>query len=450
MAKGKVLVVVIVLLIVLVGFLQYNGQLSLDGLGSLSGNDVKDTDNDGVQDKFDACPTIPGSIYNNGCPEENESPPPTTNPSTTVAPTQTNPPVTQSPTDLSLGLKDYPMKWYDASSSGNTPNEIDSKDLLWHLDTNSFSTYGAPVVGYGRAYLYVIENETESYLYCLDETDGSIYWKAPIIFVAMMDSPVLYDGNVYIAEISVKGFDAISGEPVLDINERDQEYTKYLAVSDGMLFSGATGIFCLDLDSGVVKWNYEDPSSPYIGSNIVYADRRLFACTGKDAFCVDVNTGALVWSSEIPLSYYSMYNISYYQGKVIVSNFSGNLTCLNASTGDQVWQLNYNGPNPDYQYSPVSVANDRLYFVGTDDGLFCHDVNTGAMIWKEPFLKISTTTPLLGFDQIFTISTDGQMMSHKISNGDLQWELSVDPYSMFSIANDRIYLTYGEYVVCYG
>ena len=44
------------------------------GIASLNGcPEEKDTDNDGILDKDDACPTIPGIASLNGCPEETNS-----------------------------------------------------------------------------------------------------------------------------------------------------------------------------------------------------------------------------------------------------------------------------------------------------------------------------------------------------------------------------------------
>jgi hypothetical protein len=58
---------------------------------------ITDSDGDGVQDAYDACPDIPGDPANEGCPTTTP-PPATTSPPTTAAPTTTAPPTTAAPT----------------------------------------------------------------------------------------------------------------------------------------------------------------------------------------------------------------------------------------------------------------------------------------------------------------------------------------------------------------
>ena len=76
--------------------------------------------------------------------------------------------------------------------------------------------------------------------------------------------------------------------------------------------------------------------------------------------------------------------------------------CLDAKTGEKLWKHEYECP---YQVSyPVgprctpTVADGKVYTLGTMGHLFCLDANSGKVIWEKNFPKdYSTKTPVWGF-----------------------------------------------------
>lgn len=459
MAKGKVFGLIILLFIVVVALFIYTGRLDLSntGLDISSEDDITDTDGDGVQDKFDQCPTVYGSVYNHGCPEGSETPPPTTAAPTTQAPTTAAPttqapttaaPTTQPPAELSLGPKDFPLQFYDLASSFNTPNEVDSTNLLWqeNVDAPYFSSF--PCVGYDRIYF----KTGDAYLNCYDEASGNFLWSSMLASTGA-SFPTLYEGNVYIMDENlIRCFDAISGDYLWDLDTGGMPAPMMpFMIADDMIFTGNSGVACYDLQSRNLLWNYEHPLSNVRYSNMVYADGKVFACTAFHAYCVDASTGTQLWSADVPDQ--TGLKLSYYQGNLLVSNIIGSLTCLDASNGAENWEMILPNPARGYILSHAAVANDRVYFCVGNDSLRCIDINSGNLIWKTDDASMWNGFPFLGFDQVIVItraSGGTYIKSYNISNGQLQWQLPTGSMASYTIANDKIFVEDQSMLKCYG
>jgi outer membrane protein assembly factor BamB len=75
------------------------------------------------------------------------------------------------------------------------------------------------------------------------------------------------------------------------------------------------------------------------------------------------------------------------------TNFKGEerLQCLDAKTGKAVWEYrypcNYTVSYPGGPRCTPTVADGKVYFLGTEGDLTCLDANTGAKLWAKDFKK---------------------------------------------------------------
>jgi len=131
--------------------------------------------------------------------------------------------------------------------------------------------------------------------------------------------------------------------------------------------------------SAIQLWNYTTggrvDSSPAVANGYVYVGSE-----DGNVFCLDASTGAQIWSytqsAESPIYWGSPVVVGDYV-YIGCSNGDNNVYCFTASHGTKIWNYTTN-PSSD-----PAVANGYVY-VGswTDDNLYCLDAYTGAKIWN--------------------------------------------------------------------
>ena len=83
--------------------------------------------------------------------------------------------------------------------------------------------------------------------------------------------------------------------------------------------------------------------------------------------------------------------------RVYVGSFDKRVYCLDAATGDVVWNYTTEG----FVASSPAVADGKVY-IGSDDGyLYCLDADDGSLVWRFPtggevksprwFLRVGST-----------------------------------------------------------
>lgn len=131
--------------------------------------------------------------------------------------------------------------------------------------------------------------------------------------------------------------------------------------------------------------------------------------------CLDESTGQEIWKHEYPV----VYTISYpagprctpvvYQDKVYTLGAEGRLWCLEADSGDVVWEKNlpkeYGAKTPLWGYAAHPLVDDgKLICLAGGDGSHCvaFDVDTGQEVWR------TLTSPDLGYSPPTIIEAGGQ------------------------------------------
>jgi outer membrane protein assembly factor BamB len=180
-----------------------------------------------------------------------------------------------------------------------------------------------PSVEDNRLYLSVWDRSLyQSYVYCVNLSDGLVVWGRNLAGNYFGSSPVLDGSSVF-----------ISGA----------------FVSEKYNFSGI--MWCFNALTGAEKWNYSFDgvcnawSAPAIVSGRLYfAASRMWAGGVEDGqgevVCLDAGTGSLIWNRTLGEFLYSAVAIA--DGKLYVDSFDysyghGMLSCLNVATGDVLW-----------------------------------------------------------------------------------------------------------------
>jgi len=117
--------------------------------------------------------------------------------------------------------------------------------------------------------------------------------------------------------------------------------------------------------------------------------------------------------------------------------------CLNPFTGDEIWKTDL----PDeFVWGSPTVANDRVYVLGTYFNLYCLDANTGDIKWTFP--KYGLCGPTVVDDKVYFGSSgvspnEGGIYCLNATTGEKIWEFdNSTPYQMCSpaVVNGKVYI----------
>lgn len=118
----------------------------------------------------------------------------------------------------------------------------------------------------------------------------------------------------------------------------------------------------------------------------IYSGGKLFAATADDdwprecgVYCVDTASGAVVWEYETENSVKN--NILLQDGKIIAQDCSGNICCLNAETGEELWSFSAAWNMP-LNTSAGICTDGSLVFAGGVRDIRALDISTGEQVWQ--------------------------------------------------------------------
>ncbi len=266
--------------------------------------------------------------------------------------------------------------------------------------------------------------ETGEYAYseynCYDAFTGELIWTLPVENGAayQLHECIAY-GNLYL--IPIKGTPTIPGyweyfsSPSLSLGEvwcissEVQDWSMFMSdpehTAEG---AGPTNL--------ALKWKFQTGaqivSQPTLVDGVCYfgsLDHRIYA--------VDAETGNELWTFET--EYQVKSSVAVVNGKVYTGADDGNIYCLNAATGVKIWETYAGGVTknqlgtgtylniaPPVRSSPM-VVGSRVYVGSLDGNLYCLNANTGTEIWKFETEGPILATPTIVDDKIYFPSCTG-------------------------------------------
>ena len=150
-------------------------------------------------------------------------------------------------------------------------------------------------------------------LYCLDREHGKIMWSFNNNgnMKQVFSSPALANGRLFIGEglhedtdCRVFCLDAASGHELWSfVTKSHTESSPRLA--NGCVYFGAgdDGVYCLEQETGVVRWHF---AGPHVDTTPTVVGNRVYAGSGygtTEMFCLDVASGKPIWrtASDLPV-----------------------------------------------------------------------------------------------------------------------------------------------------
>ncbi len=178
---------------------------------------------------------------------------------------------------------------------------------------------------------------------------------------------------------------------------------------------------------------------------------------GKERIlCFSSGTGDLLWKYEYPRPYHLSFpsgprsTPTVAEGKVYSLGAEGNLVCLSATTGGEIWSVSFNEkydtetPHWGYSAHPL-VVGDTLYCVVGGEGsvAVAFDKNTGEEKWRaltaaEPGYCPPTLIDHGGRQQLLIWHPEG-LNSLNPSTGEVYWTADLRPSYGFSVCRPRLH-----------
>ncbi len=138
---------------------------------------------------------------------------------------------------------------------------------------------------------------------------------------------------------------------------------------------------------------------------------------------------------------------------IVGDNYAGvggaDLWCLNPFTGDEIWKTNI----PDeFVFGSPTVANDRVYVLGTYFNLYCYDANNGDLLWD--FESYGHCGPMVVGDKLYfgcSLGDKNGFYCLNATTGEIIWVH--DPTTSYqactpAIVDGKVYIGNGWYFYC--
>ncbi|MCW4010739.1 MAG: PQQ-binding-like beta-propeller repeat protein, partial [Candidatus Bathyarchaeota archaeon] len=346
-------------------------------------------------------------------------------------------------------------------------------DMLWQAEKGirAFSAYRG-AAGAGIIFDATVELDPYGTIGAWDAETGERLWKQPAYFNIHYDTMAYADGKVYgikcdrAAGSSTGGlvmpgqstacWDAYTGTELWNLPGINIVYP---SIAYGNLY-GTSGGYLYCIGGEPADWTHgfignvenqrvavgqsgpEDISTPrwafqtggdVFSSPAVVDGKVYFGSSDHNWYCLNAYTGEKIWNFTI--DHYARSSVAVVGGKVYTGADDGYFRCLNAETGAEEWKTSAGGFFPhvlatneaEPRSSPLITGN-RMYAGALDGNVYCLDLD-GNIKWTY-----TTDGPVMGSPSyadgvIYIASTDGYLYAINAASGTFLWksfELNMD------------------------
>lgn len=250
---------------------------------------------------------------------------------------------------------------------------------------------------------------------CIDANTGWIIWRklySPFQGNAdhVSSSPAVVNGRLYLHD---GAYNADNGSML---------WTQKLetpAVANGCVYTVGPAVYCLDNETGEVKWDTESQGSdnwaiPTVYNGNVYSRNE----NGKVA-CFDGTNGDVVW--EITIEDDRATSLSASNGFVYFHSFDDEkIRCLNADDGTEVWSFDaggLSGSKPAIKDGFVYISKDKIY---------CLNALTGAKVWEYITPSSVYSSPAITEKYVYVSDGDYCLLCLDRETGEKVWSYETE------------------------
>lgn len=200
------------------------------------------------------------------------------------------------------------------------------------------------------------------------------------------------------------------------------------------------GIYCIDKQSGEIKWYYETHNS--VKNNIcIDGDRLVYMTADGQIGCIDKKTGCDIWdfaSTSLFSTVGTSSGICIKDGIVYAGNPRG-IEAVDVNNGTAVWsKVRNRGENSPAEFV---VTGNKLLVNSHWDALASLDIANGKDLWdnKDEDLRFRSSTPVAVDDKTILAADDDAIMLINSGSGEIISKSVFEDYNFSSSAQPVIY-----------
>ncbi|MGA7159184.1 MAG: PQQ-binding-like beta-propeller repeat protein [Acidobacteriaceae bacterium] len=212
--------------------------------------------------------------------------------------------------------------------------------------------------------------------------------RAPGELLAMKDAP-----GVTLEKL--RGFEVNARE--LAQKQVEENWVSYNGDYSGRRFSAMTEITPANAGTMVAKWRFTTSGAGVMEVTPVVVAGVMFVTRSNDAWALDAKTGRMLWHHARPVSSgliddaarHLNRGVAVLGTRVFMETDNAHLVCLDARTGEQLWDVAYATGNRNYGATSAPLVVKGRVIVGTSGGdegvrgfVAAYDAVTGKEDWR--------------------------------------------------------------------
>ena len=282
-------------------------------------------------------------------------------------------------------------------------------------------------------------------LYCFNAENGDVIWKFDS-FYEVFSSPAVVGDRVYVGEglhytedATFHCVDANTGTEIWSFPTTSHVESSPFVVNGKVLFgAGDDGVYCLNAENGSKIWQYP---SVHVDSSPAIYDNKVYFGSGygrSSVYCVNLDDGSEIWAVDTQYPAWgapAVWDDKVYTGTG-TGNFAisgdepaGSVVCLNARTGERLWEYKIGGT----VLGAVAIDDSKAYFGSRDSSLYCIDASSGEDIWEFAADSAIVSSPAVIMGDVYFGADDGVIYCLDGEDGIAKWDFDTSESGFVNI-----------------
>ncbi len=214
-------------------------------------------------------------------------------------------------------------------------------------------------------------------------------------------------------------------------------------------------LYCIDTKSDKLNFRIKNDQSnlkeiEIIRGGIAYFDDRiLYADAYGQIKLLNLLSSETIWSTQIDFPILSSPLI--YRGYIYLISSDNRIFAIDIDDGSNAWSFQTTAENKKNVKTSSPAAYENLIIVPFSNGeLIAFKYDDGRPIWSENVSKVSlvsnfdikdiSANPVINGSNVYTISTNGKLISTNIVNGQRNWSIDISGSRTPIISGNVIYV----------